>query len=108
MVRDLDIPVKLVFAETAREDDGLARSSRNSYLATEERKRAPALHRALRAGEEAIRHGVYDIAAVETLMRRMIAETPGIDVDYLAVVDPQTFLPPDDFRRDVRRCHQRS
>jgi pantoate--beta-alanine ligase len=35
------------------------------------------------------------------LMRKMIGETPGIDVDYLAVVDPETFLPPVDFRRDV-------
>jgi len=101
MVRDLDVPVKLVFAETAREHDGLARSSRNSYLSSEERKRAPALHRALRAGEEAITHGIHDVAAVETVMRRMIDETPGIEVDYLAVVDPETFLPPLDFRREV-------
>ena len=101
MVRDFDVPVKLVFAETAREHDGLARSSRNSYLSEEERKLAPALHRTLRAGEEAITHGVHDVAAIETLMRRMIGETPGIDVDYLAVVDPETFLPPIDFRRDV-------
>jgi pantoate--beta-alanine ligase len=101
MVRDLDVPVKLVFAETAREHDGLARSSRNSCLSAEERKLAPALHRALRAGEEAITHGVHDVAAIETLMQRMIAETPGIEVDYLAVVDPETFLPPGDFRRDI-------
>jgi pantoate--beta-alanine ligase len=101
MVRDLDVPVKLVFAETARENDGLARSSRNSYLSAEERKLAPALHRALRAGEEAIRQGVHNVTTVETLMRRMIDESPGIDVDYLAVVDPDTFLPPADFRRAV-------
>jgi pantoate--beta-alanine ligase len=101
MVRDLDVPVKLVFAETSRENDGLARSSRNSYLSAEERKLAPALHRALRAGEEAIRRGIHNVTTVETLMRRMIDETPGIDVDYLAVVDPDTFLPPADFRRAV-------
>jgi pantoate--beta-alanine ligase len=101
MVRDLDVPVTLVFAEIAREPDGLARSSRNSYLSAEERKRAPALHRALRAGEEAITHGIHDVAAIETLMRKMIEETAGIEVDYLAVVDPETFLPPSDFRRDV-------
>jgi pantoate--beta-alanine ligase len=101
MVRDLDLPVKLVFAETAREHDGLARSSRNSYLSAEERKLAPALHRALRAGQEAITHGVHDVDAVETVMRRMIGETTGIEVDYLAVVDPETFLPPSDFHRDV-------
>jgi pantoate--beta-alanine ligase len=101
MVRDLDVPVKLVFAETAREHDGLARSSRNSYLSSEERKLAPPLHRALRAGEEAITHGVHDVDAIETVMRRMVAETVDIEVDYLAVVDPETFLPPADFRRDV-------
>ncbi|MEA2337354.1 MAG: pantoate--beta-alanine ligase [Thermoanaerobaculia bacterium] len=101
MVRDLDVPVKLVFAKTAREHDGLAMSSRNSYLTAEERERAPALHRALRAGEEAITHGIHDVDAIKTLMRKMITETPGIEIDYLAVVDPETFLPPIDFRRDI-------
>jgi pantoate--beta-alanine ligase len=101
MVRDLDVPVRLVFAETTREPDGLAMSSRNSYLSAEERKLAPALHRALRAGEEAIAHGIHDVRVIETLMRQMIDETPGIEVDYLAVVDPETFLPPADFRRSL-------
>jgi pantoate--beta-alanine ligase len=101
MVRDLDVPVRLLFAETVRERDGLAMSSRNSYLTAEERERAPALHRALRAGEEAIGHGIHDVPSIELLMRKMIAETPGIAVDYLAVVDPETFLPPADFHRDV-------
>jgi pantoate--beta-alanine ligase len=101
MVRDLDVPVRLVFAETAREHDGLALSSRNTYLSPEERELAPALYRGLRAGEEAITHGIKDVNAVESLMRKMIEETPGIEIDYLAVVDPQTFLPPADFDRDV-------
>jgi pantoate--beta-alanine ligase len=101
MVRDLDVPVRLVFAETVRERDGLAMSSRNSYLTAEERERAPALHRALRAGEEAIAHGIHDVASIELLMRKMIAETPGITVDYLVAVDPETFLPPADFDRDI-------
>src|SRR5258708_27694418 len=59
MVRDLDVPVRLVFGETVREQDGLAKSSRNSYLSAEERALAPVLHRALRAGEEAVTHGVH-------------------------------------------------
>jgi pantoate--beta-alanine ligase len=101
MVRDLDLPVRLVFGETAREHDGVARSSRNSYLSPEERKLAPSLHRALRAGEEAITHGIEDVNAVEHLMRKRIEETAGIEIDYLAVVDPETFLAPADFRRDV-------
>jgi len=101
MVRDLDVPVHLIFADTVREHDGLAMSSRNSYLSADERKLAPALHRALRAGEEAITHGIHDVAGIEHLMRKVIEETPQIEIDYLVVVDPLTFAPPIDFQRDV-------
>ncbi len=97
MTRDLDVPVRLVFAETERERDGLALSSRNSYLSAEERRLAPMLHRALRAGEDAICRGIETVSAVETVMRETIAETPGIEIDYFAVVDPRTFEPPSDF-----------
>lgn len=101
LVRDFDVPVKLVFAETAREPDGLARSSRNSYLSADERAIAPALYRALRVGEGAIARGVHDPSAVESLMRKTIEATPGATVDYLAVIDPETFLAPADFHRDI-------
>jgi pantoate--beta-alanine ligase len=101
MVRDLDVRLRLLFGETTREPDGLAMSSRNSYLSPDERHRAPALHRALRAGEEAIRHGIADTDAIELLMRKMAAETDGVDVDYLALVDPETFEGPADFDRDL-------
>jgi pantoate--beta-alanine ligase len=101
MVRDLDVPVRLVFAETIREQDGLALSSRNSYLSNEQRKLAPALHRALRAGEEALKHGVDQIEAIEKLMHTMAAETDGVRVDYLVVIDPLTFRAPVDFHRDI-------
>jgi pantoate--beta-alanine ligase len=101
MLRDLDVPVRLAFGETVREPDGLAMSSRNSYLSADERAKAPALHRALLAGAEAIAHNIHNVASIELLMQKMIAETPGIDVDYLVVVDPETFLPPENFKRDV-------
>ncbi len=101
MVRDLDVPVRLVFGETIREHDGLAVSSRNSYLSTQQRALAPALHRALRAGEEAIKHGIDSVEAIEKLMHKMVAETPSVEVDYLVVVDPLTFRIPADFHRDL-------
>ena len=101
MVRDLDLPVRLVFGETTREHDGLAMSSRNSYLSADERAKAPVLHRALRAGQEAITHGIHDVAGVEKLMQRVVAEEGGVDVDYLVVVDPETFEAPVDFAREV-------
>jgi len=101
MVRDLDVPLRLVFADTVREHDGLAMSSRNAYLGADERRLAPALHRALRGGAEAITHGIHDVAGVEHLMRKLLEETPQVDVDYLALVDPLTFEPPLDFDRDL-------
>ncbi|MDP9195112.1 MAG: pantoate--beta-alanine ligase [Acidobacteriota bacterium] len=101
MVRDLDVPVRIVFGETLRERDGLAMSSRNAYLSPEERAKAPVLHRALRAGEEAITHGIHSAADIEKLMHRVVEEEGGAEIDYLAVVDPLTFEAPADFHRDV-------
>jgi pantoate--beta-alanine ligase len=101
MVRDLDLPLQLVFGETMREHDGLAMSSRNAYLDDGARAKAPVLHRALRAGEEAITHGIHEVAGVEKLMHRVVTEEGGVEVDYLAVVDPLTFEAPADFAREV-------
>ncbi len=101
MVRDLDLPVSLAFGETMREPDGLAMSSRNSYLTPEQRAIAPVLHRALRAGEDALRHDVESVDSIERLMHTVAAEGAGVEVDYLALVDPETFEPPVDFDRDL-------
>lgn len=101
MVRDLNVPVRLVFGDTIREHDSLAMSSRNSYLSGEERRLAPVLHRALHAAEDALKHGVEDVDELEKLMHRTAAETDGVVVDYLALVDPVTFRRPADFRRDL-------
>jgi pantoate--beta-alanine ligase len=101
MTRDLDLPVRLAFGQTLREPDGLAMSSRNAYLSAEDRAKAPALHRALRAGQEAITHGIHSVPDLERLMRRVVEEEGDVEVDYLAVVDPLTFEAPDDFAREV-------
>lgn len=101
MVKDLNVPVRLLFADTVREGDGLALSSRNSYLSAEERKAAPLLYRALRAGQNAVIQGIYDGRAIEELMRKSVADTSGVVVDYLVVVDPLTFESPADFHRDL-------
>lgn len=101
MVRDLDVPVRLAFGETIREAGGLALSSRNSYLFPDERAIAPVLHRALRAGENALRHDVESVEAVERLMHTVAGETGGVEIDYLALIDPETFEPPADFNRDL-------
>lgn len=100
MVRDLDLPLNLVFGETVREPDGLAMSSRNAYLSPAERRVAPALYRALRAGENAV-PGSAHAGEIDALMRTTAAETPELEIDYLAVVDPLTFERPVDFDREL-------
>jgi len=90
MVRDLDVPVELVVIPTVREPDGLALSRRNVRLSADERRRATALSNALRAAETAIREGERDAAAV---VRAARTQLNGIEPEYLALVDPDSFQP---------------
>jgi pantoate--beta-alanine ligase len=90
MVRDLDVPVVLEVVPTVREPDGLAMSSRNRRLAADERDRALALSRALQAAERAVDAGERDAAAVERAAR---AAMGGLEPEYLALVDPDSFSP---------------
>jgi pantoate--beta-alanine ligase len=93
MVDDLAFPNQVVACPTVREEDGLAVSSRNAYLSPGERRRATALYRALRAGLAAFRAGRRDPAAVEAAARDPLEDAPGVEPDYLALVDPATFEP---------------
>lgn len=90
MVRDLDMPVELAIMPTVREPDGLALSSRNVHLAPDERSRATALSRALWAAEAAIAAGERDAGAIERAARGALN---GVEPEYLALVDPDTFQP---------------
>jgi pantoate--beta-alanine ligase len=92
MVRDLSIPVEVVPCPIVREADGLAMSSRNVYLTEEERPQATALRRALTAGIEAIQSGEREPAAVEAVMRAVLAEAPLGAVDYVAAVPAQSLV----------------
>ena len=91
MVRDLAVPVEIVPVDIRREPDGLAMSSRNAYLSAQERQRALALSRALVAGREAARAGA-DAAGVRTAALEVLEKAPGVEVDYAAVVDPDSFV----------------
>ena len=101
MVKDLALPVEIVIGETVREADGLALSSRNAYLSADERKIAPALHQALVRGREMLSAGAAGRQEIEQGMRLVAEQHPPLIVDYLTVVDPSTFLPPADLRRDL-------
>ena len=90
MVRDLDIPVTLAVLPTVRDADGLALSSRNVHLSAAERTQALALSRALQAAEAAAAGGAGD---PEALRAAAAAELDGVEPEYLAVLDPDTFQP---------------
>jgi pantoate--beta-alanine ligase len=90
MVRDLDIDVELDVLPIVREPDGLALSSRNRRLAADQRPRALALSRALRAAEAAAAGGERD---PERLQAAALAAMDGVPPEYLALVDPDTFEP---------------
>jgi len=82
LVRDLNMPVRIEVCPTIREADGLAMSSRNAYLNEEERRRAVALSRALRAAEQTVERGDLDAEAVIAAARQELDEA-GIDPEYL-------------------------
>jgi pantoate--beta-alanine ligase len=90
MVRDLDFPVRVVVLPVVREEDGLAMSSRNAYLEGEDRERAAALSRALRAAQETARGGSLPAALAEA--NRQLGEA-GIEPEYLEARDPEDLSP---------------
>jgi pantoate--beta-alanine ligase len=89
MVADLDMPVRIAVCPTVREDDGLARSSRNAYLSAGEREHAVGLSRALEQAASLIAAGERDSAASSGVARREL-EAYEIEPEYLAIVDPET------------------
>jgi pantoate--beta-alanine ligase len=86
MVLDLAMGVDVVGAETVREPDGLALSSRNRYLGPEERTAAVTLSRVLRAAQENARYGAASALAAA---RAELRASQGVDLDYLVVTDPE-------------------
>jgi pantoate--beta-alanine ligase len=93
MVRELDWPVEIEIVPTAREQDGLALSSRNVYLGPEDRKAATALSRGLLAAHQAWLGGVRSAGMIEAAVRRVFAEVRGVEPDYVAVADPVKLEP---------------
>lgn len=96
MVRDLDMPVEIVGMPIVREADGLAMSSRNSYLSAEQRADALGLQRAIGATRAVYENGERDPATLRTTLHAALAAEPNIRVDYAVVVDADTLEPPVD------------
>jgi len=89
MVRDLDVPVEIVAHPTVREENGLAMSSRNSYLREEELGQALCLYRAICFAREKVRTAAFPLSAVDLCdeIAGRIEQTPGCVVDYVAIVN---------------------
>lgn len=90
MCLDLNIPVEIKTCPIIRDEDGLALSSRNTYLSAEERASALSLSRALNLAEERIAAGETDLERIKTEMRALLAGTPLIKLDYATIVDSAT------------------
>ena len=102
MVADLSIPVTIVGCPTVREDDGLAMSSRNTRLSAQQRRAAPALHRALRAGRACVERGERDPARVSAAMTAVLVAEPLVTPDYAVAVDPESLRCPTELSGHVR------
>jgi len=101
LVKDLNFNIRLIVRPTVRERDGLAMSSRNVFLSTEERRLAPMLYQALLAAQRAIETGVADPKTVQAMMRKVLEAQPAIRIDYLAICDPDTLEPLDRIDRQA-------
>jgi len=99
MVRDLNFKIDIIAVPTVREEDGLACSSRNQYLNSEERKQAVVLHKALLAakavagGADAGHPGSGSATDVVALAQRVISEAHLARIDYVEVADAETLKP---------------
>lgn len=90
MVSDLNFGIEIVGCPIIREADGLAKSSRNTYLNTEERKAATVLNRSLQAAQEAYKKGNKDTAELIKMIRDIIEAEPLAKIDYVEIVDWNT------------------
>lgn len=93
MVRDLNFPIEIVVGPIVRESDGLAMSSRNAYLDSQQRKAALVLHRALIKVQELFGQGERDAATLMAAGKHEFTKEPSVRLDYLEIVDPDTLEP---------------
>lgn len=92
MVVDLNVDIAIDVLATVRHSDGLAMSSRNRYLAPQDRERALAVSKALGRVHDLYHDGQCDTAVLEHEMRLVLEQTPVDSIDYAAIVDPITLL----------------
>jgi pantoate--beta-alanine ligase len=92
MIRDLNFDIELIICPTVREEDGLAMSSRNKYLSTDERLAAPILFKALEAAQKAHAEGERNGQLLRKIMAGIISAESLARIDYVSVADPITLV----------------
>ena len=97
MVRDLNMDIEIVGCPIIREEDGLAKSSRNTYLNEEERQAALVLSKAIFLGQKMVEDGERDAATVKKAMIELIEAEPLAKIDYVEVVDGLSMQPVDTY-----------
>lgn len=90
MVADLNMNLEIVVCPTIREEDGLAMSSRNTYLTADERLSAPVLYRSLCMARDMFSGGERDAAVIRRAMSELISREAGAKIDYVSIADIQT------------------
>jgi pantoate--beta-alanine ligase len=90
MVKDLNMNLEVVTCPTVRELDGLAMSSRNTYLSPEQRRSAPVLYHALLLAKERAAQGEWDALAIRKEMTKHIQKEPLADIEYISIADNET------------------
>lgn len=102
LVTDLDVPTEIIGRPIIREPDGLAMSSRNSYLNSEEQIAALCLYKALLAARELVVSGAKSRENILEAVRQIITATPYTSIDYVALVNPQTLEEVDTLEGEAR------
>jgi len=93
MVRDLNVPVTIRVMPIVREKDGLAMSSRNAYLSSEERIQALAIYRALSSARKVINAGEVSSERVKNMMKQVLMRKKQLKIDYIEIVKGETLEP---------------
>jgi len=105
LVRDFNFDTEIIVCPIVREDDGLAMSSRNTYLNPQEREAATILYRALRHAQRLVEeHRVTDAMSVREEVIQVIASEPLTEIDYVEIVDPSDLYPVKEIRDTAVVC----
>jgi pantoate--beta-alanine ligase len=90
MVSDLHMDIDIIGGETIREHDGLAMSSRNTYLTKTQRESALSLNKALKSAQTAIESGIIEASRIISKTKEFISSHPETQIDYVTICDPET------------------